>query len=227
MASIIAKHESGIEKDPSSFDVLEQLDRYAPTEIDDQEDSDQDVTANNTLHPDTAVRPSKTRKRQRSEDTSPSTSPSDIDRTATAPMFDIIPNPQYNAGSRPPDSNEAYDTMMQFMQSMQNRSGVPNTITQQEHTMAHESNALGGNNLHPSTLAPDSLTAAAPFQQQDLAPFDFTSLIDWETSLANFQNDILPADDTWNGDFAMEPNAEIGPGNAAYANANADAFQNL
>ena len=226
MASIIAKHETGKETDPSSVDVLAQLDRYAPTEIDDREDGDDEAAAaNSTLHP----QPAKSRKRQRNDETPPSTNSSEMDGTA-APMFDIMPNPQFNAGSRPPDSTEAFDTMLHFMQSMQsmqNRTGAPTTAAQQNPGMAQEGTAFGENSLQPSMMGVDNIAPAAPSQQQDIAPFDFTSLIDWETSLANFQNDPLLVDDGWSGDFAMEPDAEMGPGNDAYANTNGNSFQSL
>lgn len=206
MASIIAKHENGKELDPSSVNVLEQLDRYAPTEIDDREDSDPEPLESNTLRPEPNVPRAKPRKRQRGEDTPPSTNSSEMLDRPTAPMFDIIPNPQYNAASRPSDSNDAYDTMMQFMQSMQNRSGgapVP-SAHQDLPTTTQPGSAVSSsmNDLQPSMSMPASqaFPIPAPFQhqQQDMAPFDFTSLIDWETSLANVQNDhLFPADEGW------------------------------
>ncbi|MBE7158382.1 MAG: hypothetical protein INR62_08115, partial [Rhodospirillales bacterium] len=56
MASIIAKHENGKELDPSSVNVLEQLDRYAPAEIDDRDDSENEAVAStDTLHPDAGL----------------------------------------------------------------------------------------------------------------------------------------------------------------------------
>lgn len=229
MASIIAKHETGAEKDPSSIDVLEQLDRYAPTEIIDDEESDPEAAANNTLQPsETATRPAKARKRQRKDDTIPSANSSEMD-TSTAPMFDIMPNPHFaNTGSRTPVSNEAYDTMLQFMQSMQNRSGAPNTTTAQQATNMPQSGVpfAANNTVQPSTMGTDNVIPPASFQP-NMSPFDFTSLIDWETSLANFQNEQLFTDETWNDDMAMDTHAGLGAGNPGYTTSSTGSFHNM
>lgn len=58
-------------------------------------------------------------------------------------MFDVMLNPHFNAGLRPADSTDAFDTMMQFMQSMQNRSIAPNMITQQDLGTAQQGTAFG------------------------------------------------------------------------------------
>lgn len=196
MAAIIAKHEQGIDAEPSTFDVLDQLARYAPTEIVDEDSCEEaiDATVRLNSHPETL----QTRKRRRHDDTSTSTNSSEQDQApAPAPAFDLVPNPtlQPDAGSHASGPSPAFDTMlhfMQFMQFMQNGQRAPTPSAQPAVDFAnpHMSDPVDGTTLASShsqaiTAGPGNLSTTVPLQQ-DLMAFDFTNLIDWETSLANF-----------------------------------------
>ena len=210
MAAIISKHEDGVDADPSSFDVLQQLARYAPTDIDDEDDGVDE--ANDSRAPsDSSARPLKARKRQRSADTPPSTNASEPDQAQSmAPMFDLVPNPQQAAGSRAasPGPVPGFDTIMQFMQSMRDGRGalmpaLHQTLPFANATPSSMESAMPLSDMNyaqPVTMAPDSLTAGASFQPDSMS-FDFTSLIDWETSLANFESEQLLNDEGWDQNF--------------------------
>lgn len=227
MAAIIAKHEEGIDAEPSTFDVLDQLARYAPTEINDEEDNGDEASDASGLH-DSSTQPSQARKRQRADEASPSTKSSWHDQIP-APALEVVPNPnrEPDAGLRASGSSEAFDTIVQFMQSMRNGQGAPTSAaypvpSSTEPCSFNSGNATAFGEINyaqPMATGPESLGTTAPLQQEP-TPFDFTTLIDWETSLANFQNDQIFDDDVWNQD--VPPIASLGPpnGSAPYSTHN-------
>jgi hypothetical protein len=171
MASVIAKYETGVEEPPSSFDVLEQLQRYAL-----------DYTVEEQQTPSSDVSSSRLSKRKRGDDSTAAASRFfATGESGSAPgldiPFEIQPNHEY--GANPAESQEAYEAMLQFIRSMnygQNAQNGPVNVESMPSTQASNKEYD-----MPST-APAAVTSQEP------PPFDFMSFVDWDASFQNLQN---------------------------------------
>lgn len=205
MASIIARHENGVEAEPSSFDVQEQVDRYAPTALEDFDDEgDDDRTANETTLSNENINLQAPNKRQKTNGSRPSFQNADVQESG-APMFDLMPNAQPGSGMRSATPTPDFNTVMQFMQSMRDGLATETALDRRNGPTVNPAAPHAGTNgaLQSLTSHPNDTVAGPPFQQ-DFSQLDFASLIDWDTSLANFQDERLLGDSEWNGDFTLD-----------------------
>ena len=168
MASVITKYETGVEEPPSSFDVVEQLQRYVP-----------DHTVEEQQTPSSDVSSSRLSKRKRSDGSAPAAScfPGTGDSAFTSGLdipFEIQPNHGYDAN--PADSQEAYEAMLRFIRSM---NYGQNAAIDAESMPSNPANSTGHD--IPRTAPVAALSQEAP-------PFDFMSFVDWDASLQNLQD---------------------------------------
>lgn len=185
MASTIAKLETGFERDPNSFDVLELLDKHAPHSIiDDEEDPSL---------PSASSRPNKRRRDEhRLADSTTATPVSSGWQSGHVPNtslqnpmpFELRPAPtSADAGAQ--NSSQAYETMMMLYHYVNdsntrsmadpNASLTPMPVTEASYgtePMISEQNAV----------------SSASYPTSNMAQLELMNLVDWEMSLANLQN---------------------------------------
>lgn len=187
MASVIAKLENGVEARPSSFDVLEQLNKHAPVS-EDVEDEDLDLLQHDDARP---------LKRRRDDcDAFPT------NMAIYTEGFNPLSNEQIFQSQAPMStngntSNEAYESVMQFLRNMSNGSGtqagatLERMIPAEPFASAPLTNLSNGNGTAQPTASLENPGPVGLPQPEGL-PLELTDLIDWEASLANFQSDGDP-----------------------------------
>jgi len=172
MASIIAKYENGADQAPSSFDVLEQLEKYAPQHlVDEQQPTERRNTGTLRLS-----------KRRRGDESAAYISPSlenGVDKSASWSSSDYPSGNQMETNFSPSSeqSDQAYEVMLNFLRSV--GQGPRDTAD-------------------PACAAPilDNLTTQRESISNDPSagvdptapPVNFMNLVDWDTSLQNLQN---------------------------------------
>ena len=170
---MIAKYERGIERPPSSFDMLELLDKYAPQHVVHDEEPP-------LLEPE-ASRPTK---RQRGDTSGLATSPTSTTAGSSQGVeqdrglpFEIQPVPAFATGSQ--QSDQAYDAMMQFLRSMSSGAVAPMT-----------SDSTPGTQSSLSSTAQYTTAANVPpaSMPQDALYSDIMNLVDWDMSLQSLQD---------------------------------------
>lgn len=178
MASVIAKHETGQDKTPASFDVPDLLDKYAPThgskrEHETASGSSAQATKRNRVHapqePSLDVHgPLHTQLATHAGgDDNGLAKNSGAD---TQFVLEPVPGMQQNTFG-----NNAFESMLQFMQMM-GTSGATSGSNQ-------DLNDLG-------QLPAQDLEGVGTGNAAALPP-SFVDLVDWEASLANFPDSIL------------------------------------
>ncbi|KAF7189681.1 hypothetical protein HII31_09001 [Pseudocercospora fuligena] len=179
MASVIAKHETGQDKTPASFDVPDLLDKYAPTNATKREhhsvlDQATRATKRNRVH--TLQELSSLDLPGPSHAQAATYAGGDGNRLIKNSLGDTqfvlepVPGMQQNALG-----NDAFESMLQFMQIM-GTSGTTSGLGQD----LSDSGQLQGQNRE----GVEAGSAAA-------LPPSFVDLVDWEASLANFPDSIL------------------------------------
>ncbi len=188
MASVIAKLESGIDRDPSSFDVLDLLDKYASHDIsadDDDQESPIDLS-----------RPSK-RRREETDLPAPSTG---VNRgqgsfgyapTATpnnpAP-FELQPAPGFT-DTATQNSSQAQQAMMQLMNFVNSRNAnvAVDLNPSIEPNLTTSAPAMDTSTRMDPGLSEDNAFSSMPGMFNDISQLNFMDLVDWDSSLANLQ----------------------------------------
>lgn len=178
MAAVIAKHETGQDKTPASFDVPDLLDKYAPThaakrELDNAPESSAQATKRNRIQAPQGLSvnipgPSTTRiATYAGGDDNGLIKDFGAD---TQFVLEPVPGMQQNTLG-----NNAFESMLQFMQMM-GASGAPSGSNQDLND--------------PSQFPAQNLEGADTGNAAALPP-SFVDLVDWEASLANFPDSIF------------------------------------
>ncbi|KAK3117695.1 hypothetical protein LTR53_000723 [Teratosphaeriaceae sp. CCFEE 6253] len=187
MASVIAKLETRTEADHSSFDVLEQLDKYAPVS-EDPGDEEPDSLQHEGARPP---------KRPRNDGDAAPTSTTDCSQNFNPPSDEQFIQNQAPMLTNGHTSNEAYESVMQFLRNMSNGSGAQAGATLERMNPAEPlapalfTNLSNGNGIAQPVASLD-YSGPAPLPQSESLPLELATLIDWEASLANFQRDGDP-----------------------------------
>lgn len=191
MAEVIAKYESlqASRSSDGTFDLLEILEQYAPQHV-------VDDNASTPLFSNSEV---ESRKRRRDDasstpgvplsDTPDRTADTDEARSYNLP-FEVQLSEQFFA--RPEDTSAAYQSMIQFIQSMS--SGSMGSASQLPRSAGEDISNQTTHDTYslPMTASNTVATSHAPNDLPNLQPFDaaqqWTALVDWETSLQNLQD---------------------------------------
>ena len=169
MASVIAKYENDGEHPPSSFDVIEQLEKYAPEHTVEEQEQTPTRDSSSSRHS----------KRKRGDDNPlPASLHSTTGEIGPTPAldlpFEIQPSPIY--GTNLEQSQEAYEATMQFIRSMSYGQNAPVGAGS---VPSNQINSTGHEMLFQAPAASSS---------QELPPVDFMKIVDWDASLQNLQD---------------------------------------
>lgn len=173
MASIIAKYEGGSDQAPSSFDVLEQLEKYAPQHLLDEQ----------PLPEGSNQAASRRSKRRRGDESAAYIPPLLEDGVNNSPAWSHSEIPCGNQmgthfSPSSEQSDQAYEVMLNFLRSVgQGSRDVTNTAS----AAPIMDNNLAG---QQDSISDNASACVAP----SVPPVAFMNLVDWDTSLQNLQN---------------------------------------
>lgn len=198
MASIIARHETGDSQDPKSFDVLEQLDKYAP-DLNVENDR-----APNAWSPGTASQCLKRRRvgelRRTAKTTQTASGLANDTESSSDLSFAIQPSASFNPAIN--EHTQAYQAMMQYFQSIKSPDNAANAVDRTQPSQPVSSQPSNASLMQPNTsLSSDQMDMDGFGGDFSVPPFDFLNMVDWDATLQQFQNsdNFFSADDSMQG----------------------------